>query len=210
MSKQRFIIAGKLILLILNFNYIFTHHRPSASCSGTESESESSRQKHSTASSITFGRIAQPLIKSVFIFFEFLFLFMFFSRPIVSNESQLNISSDLPINGDTSVPTKAEAMITKTSEVHTPSIDHSHIQIQTLPTRTSTKISREYLTQHITYRAQRLAAKVEPEMVSLSILHYFFFDKYLFSRQYENVVQQHLKNSMKQVLTKAFLLIHQN
>lgn len=47
-------------------------------------------------------------------------------------------------------------------EVHTPLIDNNISQISF---RTSTKISREYLTQHITYRAHRLASKVEPEMV---------------------------------------------
>jgi hypothetical protein len=115
--------------------------------------------------------------------------------------------SDFPVNGSVSVLTKAEAMITETSEVHTPTIDNS--QISTLPTRMNTKISREYLTQHITYRAQRLASKVEPEMVDCRFI-YSFFCQCLFSRQYANVVQQHLRNLMKQVLIKAYLLIHQN
>ncbi|CAF3502674.1 unnamed protein product [Rotaria sp. Silwood1] len=118
--------------------------KPSASCSGTESESESSRQKRTTASSITCERI-NPTI----------------AKPIVANETQFNSMSDLSINGDISTPTKAEVTITETFEVHTPLIDHNHIQ---LTSRTSTKISREYLTQHINYRAQRLAAKIEPEM----------------------------------------------
>lgn len=58
-------------------------------------------------------------------------------------------------------------MITETSEIHIPLIDNHYNQ---LPTRINTKISREYLTQHITYRAQRLAAKVEPEMVDFDFL----------------------------------------
>ncbi len=66
------------------------------------------------------------------------------------------------MNEDLSGPTKSEAMITEISEIHTPLIDNSYSQIST---RANTKISREYLTQHITYRAQRLASKVEPEMV---------------------------------------------
>ncbi|CAF4988498.1 unnamed protein product, partial [Rotaria socialis] len=36
---------------------------PSASCSGTESETESSRQKHATPSSIAVGRINPIIIK---------------------------------------------------------------------------------------------------------------------------------------------------
>jgi hypothetical protein len=145
---------------------------------------------------------------------QFFFLLIFFSnyflsRPIDSNESQLNSMSDFPLNGGVSVLTKAEAMITETSEVHTPTIDNTQIQISTVPTRMNTKISREYLTQHITYRAQRLASKVEPEMVDYRFM-YSFFCQCLFSRQYANVVQQHLRNLMKQVLIKAYLLIHQN
>jgi hypothetical protein len=58
-------------------------------------------------------------------------------------------------------------MSLETSEVHTPLIDNNHNR---LSTRTNQKISREYLTQHITYRAQRLAAKVEPEMVDFSFV----------------------------------------
>ncbi|CAF3576107.1 unnamed protein product [Rotaria sordida] len=123
---------------------VIHHRRPSASCSGTESESESSRQKHAIASSITIGRVNPPNTKT-----------------IVSNEIQINSMSDLPINGDISTTTKAEAIITETFEAHTPSIDHNHIQ---LSSRTTTKVSREYLTQHINYRAQRLAAKIEPDM----------------------------------------------
>ena len=61
------------------------------------------------------------------------------------------------------------------TEVHTPSIDTSHIEISPLSTRMNTKISREYLTQHITYRAQRLASKVEPEMVDFRFIYSFFF-----------------------------------
>ncbi|CAF1015640.1 unnamed protein product [Adineta steineri] len=126
------------------------HRRPSASCSGTESESESSRQKHSTASSITFGRIPQPITK-----------------PNLTNETQLNIMSDVPINGDITTPTKAEMMTTEISEIHTPPIDNNshNISIPSLPTRmNNTKISREYISQHINYRAQRLASKIEPDM----------------------------------------------
>ncbi|CAF1158021.1 unnamed protein product [Adineta steineri] len=126
------------------------HRRPSASCSGTESESESSRQKHSTASSITFGRIPQPITK-----------------PNISNETQLNTMSDVPINGDITTPTKAEMMTTEISEIHTPPIDNNNhnISISSLPTRmNNTKISREYISQHINYRAQRLASKIEPDM----------------------------------------------
>ncbi len=61
-------------------------------------------------------------------------------------------------------------MFNESSEIHTSFNDHSHSQISLLPTRTNRKISREYLTQHITYRAQRLASKVEPDMVN-----YLFF-----------------------------------
>ncbi|CAF2956102.1 unnamed protein product [Rotaria sp. Silwood2] len=129
-------IAGKTVI---------HHRRPSASCSGTESESESSRYKRIIASSITYERINSPIAK-----------------PIVSNEiQQLNLMSDLPIDGDISTPTKAEVTITETLETHTSLIDNNHIQ---LSSQTNTKISREYLTQHINYRAQRLAAKIEPDM----------------------------------------------
>ncbi len=82
-------------------------------------------------------------------------------------------------------------MITDTSETNIHLIDNNHNQIST---RINTKISREYLTQHITYRAQRLAAKVEPEMVKILRFFIIYFYQLLFSRQYENVVQQHLKN----------------
>ncbi|CAF2009966.1 unnamed protein product [Rotaria magnacalcarata] len=121
---------------------VIHHRRPSASCSGTESETESSRQKHATPSSIAVGRINPIIIK-----------------PIVSNESHINTTSDLITNGDISTPAKAEVSITETAEVHTPTIDNSPLL---LPPRTTSKISREYLNQHISYRAQRLAAKVEP------------------------------------------------
>ncbi|CAM4861524.1 unnamed protein product [Rotaria socialis] len=121
---------------------VIHHRRPSASCSGTESETESSRQKHATPSSIAVGRINPIIIK-----------------PIVSNESHINTTSDLITNGDMSTPTATEISITETTEVHTPTIDNNPLL---LPPRTTSKISREYLNQHISYRAQRLAAKVEP------------------------------------------------
>jgi len=55
-------------------------------------------------------------------------------------------------------------MITEISEISIPLIDNSYNQISS---RINTKISREYLTQHITYRAQRLASKVEPDMLDI-------------------------------------------
>ncbi len=143
---------------------------------------------------------------SFFSNYFFLLILFFFYRSIISNETQLNVSSDLSINEDISGPTKSEAMITEISEIHIPLIDNNSNQV---PSRTNTKISREYLTQHIIYRAQRLASKVEPEMVKIYYWFSFLY-KSLFSRQYENVVQQLLKNLMKQVLIKVDLLIHQN
>lgn len=93
-------------------------------------------------------------------------------RPIVSNEPQINATSDLITNGDISAPTKAEVSITETTEVHTPHIDNNPLL---LPPRTTSKISREYLNQHISYRAQRLAAKVEPHMVDFVIFYRITF-----------------------------------
>ena len=89
-----------------------------------------------------------------------------------SNETQSNPIADLPVHDDVPGPAKTEAMIVESSEAHTPIIENIP---NPLSTRTNTKISREYLTQHITYRAQRLAAKVEPEMVDyfVSILYLF-------------------------------------
>ena len=89
----------------------------------------------------------------------------FHYRSIDLNESQSNSTSDRPINGDVSVPTATNLTITETLEVQTLPVDHSHIHLSSLPSRATTKISREYLTQHINYRAQRLASKVEPDMV---------------------------------------------
>ena len=57
-------------------------------------------------------------------------------------------------------------MITDSPEIQPPLIDNSQYQVPSLPTRMNTRISREYISQHITYRAQRLAGKVEPEMVN--------------------------------------------
>jgi hypothetical protein len=54
---------------------------------------------------------------------------LFFYRSIISNETQLNVSSDLPINEDISDPTKSEVMITEISEVHTPLIDNNSKQV---------------------------------------------------------------------------------
>jgi NADH dehydrogenase FAD-containing subunit len=77
------------------------------------------------------------------------------------------------MNGELSAPTKAEAMITESLEIHTSLIDNSHSQLSSLPSRMNKKISREYLTQHITYRAQRLASKVEPDMVDFELFYYY-------------------------------------
>lgn len=96
---------------------------------------------------------------STFIVLNFLFShFSFvFCRPIITNEIP-----DLPIHDDIPVPAKTEAMVSEPMEVHTPLVDNNANQI---PHRINSKISREYLTQHISYRAHRLASKVEPEMV---------------------------------------------
>ncbi|UJR30667.1 hypothetical protein I4U23_018191 [Adineta vaga] len=126
---------------------VIHHRRPSASCSGTESESESFRQKHSSTSSITYTRIIQPPTKT-----------------IIENETQINPVLDAPTSVDMTESTKNEAMITETPEIPPIVMDNSQYQVPPLSNRMNTRISREYISQHITYRAQRLAGKVEPEM----------------------------------------------
>lgn len=92
-------------------------------------------------------------------------------RTIISNEPQPNTTSDNSIVGEVSTPTKAEITIAETPEaIHTPVIDNSHV---TMSTRASARLSREYITQHISYRAQRHAAKVEPHMVCFILLPFF-------------------------------------
>ncbi|CAF1057181.1 unnamed protein product [Adineta ricciae] len=141
------LIFRKKIAPNIGVKSVIHNRRASASCSGTESESESVRQKHSTASSITYTRIVPST-----------------SKTIVESEPQLNPTSDTSVNEDVSNSTKLEAMITDSPEIQPPVIDNSQYQVPSLPTRMNTRISREYISQHITYRAQRLAGKVEPEM----------------------------------------------
>lgn len=107
------------------------HRRPSASCSGTESETESIRQKHTTASTISYTRLIPPTT----------------TKSIPTAETQPTTTIESP--EVSSVP-KPEMIIRESSE---PSSQ----------TKFNGKISREYLIQHITYRAQRLAHKVESD-----------------------------------------------
>jgi hypothetical protein len=83
-----------------------------------------------------------------------------------STDVQMHLTSDVScIDGTTgSTSTKFEVLPGDTTDSFNTSIEHSPNQIQT---RQNGKISREYLSQHISYRAQRLASKVEADKVNV-------------------------------------------
>lgn len=133
-------------------------------------------------------------------------ILFFFYRPPISNEVPVNPIPESSIEEEPAAPTKAEAMPVETSELDLPLVNHNQSQIST---RTNTRISAEYLTQHIIYRAQRLAGKVEPGMVNINVSSWSI-SHIQSCRLYEDVVQLHLKNSMKQVVIKMERLILPN
>lgn len=98
------------------------------------------------------------------IFLSICFLLLILSpRPPIFNETPINPIPDSPIEEDPTTSTKIETMPVETSAVDSSLINHNP---NPLVTRANARVSAEYLTQHINYRAQRLAAKVEPGMVN--------------------------------------------
>ena len=180
--------------------------RPSASCSGTESETESSRQKHSTASSISFTRIAPPSLKYDASWeWSCSSLPLSLSRPTISAEISLNLTSVLPLaDAPLTCPSKLEVLTSETTDC-TSSI--SETNPSQFPTRQNTKISHDYLRQHINYRAQRMASKVEADKVR------WLFERrgcYLSSRPSENVALQPWAKSTRPMRTKTGRWTHRN
>ncbi|CAF1122692.1 unnamed protein product [Didymodactylos carnosus] len=121
------------------------HHRPqSASCSGTESETELS--KTSTAKN--------------------------YNKPILlpSSTTVSEIKNELRDKHDQldEQPKQRQQdvnVILKEDVASVPNVEQEKDVDSIITTSNELKISREYLQQYITYRAQRQAAKLEPDMV---------------------------------------------
>lgn len=91
---------------------------------------------------------------------------------------------------ESSTVTKMEMISNETVDVPTSSTEVSSNQTPTTSSRTTNKISREYLIQHITYRAQRLAHKVEAEKVLFPAFDRSFDCSVKIFRQHVDVVQR--------------------